>query len=345
MEGKIFQYYANALSGLEEVVADELQSRVPELSQVRLERGKRQGRVFFTHRRSPRLLMDLRTPLSLGGVLAQVQGITVGRPGLERLLDQLGKVDLPAAQRLLKSCEPEADECRFQLSVTMQGAQRFSTGEVAYQIKALLEGRGLRPGEGTALLRLQLQVEGQRAVLGMQLGPNRARLCLEEGGAGGPLVSCLGHLLPATGREVLLAMGCSPSGLAELAASGGRGALIAVDPKLRQGVGFGGLAVRGQPAFLPLAEGSADLVMATQLQPPYHPWLGEIARVLHPGGVAAVLAAESSALAALLQVSREFAIVTGLPINLKGRRFTLWMLERLEGGEPLLGIEGVNVGG
>lgn len=345
MEGKIHRYYANALSGLEEVVADELRSRVPELAQLRLERGRRQGRVFFTHRRSPRLLLGLSTPLSLCGVLAQIQGITVGRPGLERLLDQLEKADLQAAQRLLRACEPEADERRFQLSVTVQGAHRFSRGELARLVRGLLQRRGLKPGEGPGLLRLQLQVEGQRAVLGMQLGPNRARHCLEEGGIGGPLASCLGRLLPATGQEVLVAMGCSPGGLAELAGSGGRGVLIGVDREGRKGAGQQYLALRGQPAFLPLGEGSADLVLAAQLEPPFHPWLAELARVLHPGGVAAVLAPQSRALASLLPASGEFALVAGLPINLKGRRHTLWMLERLGGGEPRLGIGGVKAGG
>lgn len=345
MEGKIYQYYASALSGLEEVVADELQSRLPGLTQLRLERGKRQGRVFFTHRRSPRLLLDLRTPLNLGGILAQVQGITVGQPGLERLLNQLEKVDFQSAQHLLKACEPEADEGRFQLSVTMQGAHRFSKGEVVGQVQGLLERRGLKPGEGLGHLRLQLQVEGQRAVLGMQLGPNRARHCLEEGGIGGPLASCLGHLLPATGNEVLVVMGFSPGGVAELAGSGGRAALIALGSVLSPGTGAQCLAARSQLAFLPLGEGSADLVLAAQPEPPFHPWIAELARILHPGGVAAVLAAESRALAALLQTSGEFAPVAGLPINLKGRPFTLWMLERLEEGEPLLGIEGVEPGG
>ena len=345
MDGKIFHYYANALSGLEEVVADELQSRLPELTQVKLDRGKRQGRVFFTYRRSPRLLLQLRTPLSLGGILAQVQGITVGGPGLVRLVDQLEKVDLQAAQRLLKSCEPQADAGRFQLSVTMDGAHRFSKGDVAHQVQKLLQRRGLKPGEGAELLRLQLQVEGQRAVLGMQLGPNRARHCLEDGGIGGPLASCLGRLLPATGGELMIALGCSPDGLAELAESGGRGALVAVGPGSAKAAGQGCLAIRGEPAFLPLGGGCADLVLAAQLEVPFHPWLAEIARALHPGGVAAVLAAESRGMAALLQSSGAFAIVTGLPVSLKGRGHTLWMLERLEGAEPLLSIEGLGAGG
>ena len=343
MEAKVYQFYAAALSGLEEVVADELKGRLAELSEVRLERGKRQGRVFFTHRRSPRLLLDLRTPLSVCGLLGQVRGITVGRPGLDRLLAQLARVDLEAAQRLLRACEPEARAGRFQLSVTLQGAHRFSKSQLARGFQAQLEQAGLKAGQGRGLLRLQLHVEGGRALLGVQLGLNRADRCLEQGGIGGPLASCLGRLLPATGNEVLLALGCSRAGAAELAAAGQRGALIALGPQA--GIGEQVWAVRGDPQCLPPAAGSADLVLAAGLGPPFHPWLAELTRVLHPGGVAALLAGESRPLAAVLGACGEFALLAGLPIILKGRRHTLWMLERLGDPEPLLQIAGPGPGG
>ncbi|MBI2505425.1 MAG: hypothetical protein HYW07_19615 [Candidatus Latescibacteria bacterium] len=345
MESKIYQYYATAISGLEEVVADELKSSLAGISPLRVERGKRQGRVYFSHRRSPRLLLELRTPLNICGSLFQVQGVTVGRPGLDRLLGQFQKFDLQAAQRLLKSCEPAAEEDRFQLSVTMQGAHRFSRGDLVRQVRALLQQRGVNPGEGQGLLRLHLQVEGQRALLGLQLGRSRARQCLEERGIGGPLASCLGRLLPAAGHEVLVAMGCSPAGVEELAGSGRRAQLIALDPRAAGKTGHAGWQVRGLPDFLPLQEGCADLVLAAGLGLPAHPWLAELLRILHPGGVAALLAAESRAMPAILQAFEGFAILAGLPINLKGRRHILWMMERLAGAEPLLEIEGATPGG
>lgn len=345
MGAKVYRFYAAALSGLEEVAVDELKGSLAEVSSLRIERGNRQGRVFFTHRRSPRQLLDLHTPLSICGLLAQVQGVTVGRPGLERLLEQLRKVDFTAAQGLLKACEPEANDRQFQLSVTLQGAHRFSKSELVRQFQAQLQGRGFQPGQGRSLLRLQLQVEGARALLGVQLGPNRADQCLEQGGIGGPLASCLGRLLPATGGEVLLALGCSQAGVEELVATGERGPLIALAPRAAKGAGRNIWPVQGQPETLPLAAGCADLVLAAGLGPPFHPWLAELSRVLHPGGVVALLAGESRPLAAVLAVWEEFSIVAGLPIILKGRRHTLWMLERLGGPEPLLEIEGVGLGG
>lgn len=345
MDAKIHQFYASALSGLEEVVADELRGSLAGLSALRIERGRRQGRVFFTHPRSPRLLLDLRTPLSTWGLLAQVQGVSVGPPGLHRLLEQLKKVDLVAAQRLLRACEPEARDRQFQLNLTLQGAHRFAKSELVRQFQAQLQGRGLQPGQGRNLLRLQLQVEGPRALLGVQLGRNRADQCLEQEGIGGPLVSCLGRLLPATGREVLLALGCSQAGAEELAATGERGPLIALAPKAAKGASPRVRPVRGQPGALPLATGSADLVLAAGLGSPFHPWLAELTRVLHPGGVAALLAGESRPLAAVLEAWGELAIVAGLPIILKGRRHLLWMLERLGEPEALLEIEGGGLGG
>jgi hypothetical protein len=336
MEAKVYRFCASALGGLEEVVADELRGRLAELGPLRIERGGRQGRVFFTHRRSPRLLLGLQTPLSVWGVLAQVQGVTVGRPGLARLLGQLDEVDLAAARRLLKACEPGADEGRFQLSVTLRGAHRFSRGELARQVQERLRARGLAPGEGRNLLRLQLKVEGSRALLGLQLGPNRADQCLGPGGIGGPLASCLGRLLPAAGTEVLLALGCSPEGARALAATGDRGPLVAVVPAAAEGRGAG--IVKGRAGALPLGGGCVDLAVAAGLGTPVRPWLGELARVLHPGGVALVLG--SRALAAVLEAEEGFAIHAALPINLKGRRHTAWMLERMEAPQALLQIAG-----
>ncbi len=345
MENKIFRYYAVAVRGLEEVVADELKAELPEVAQVHLERGKRQGRVFFAHRRSPRQLLALQTPLSMGGVLAQVQGITVGGPGLERLLQQLAHFPLVAAQSLLRACEPESDAGLFQLSVTLQGAHRFTKSEVVQRFQAQLGARGLAPGQGRALLRLHLQVDGARALLGLQVGPNRADQCNGEGGIGGPLSASLGRLLPANGDEVLLVLGCGQQGAEALAASGSRAAVIALG-EWRRGVSAAGVAlVRGLPEALPAGGGAANLVLAAGLQSPFGAQLREVARVLHPGGVAALLAAESRPLAAMLRASGEFFILAGLPINLNGRALVLWMLERLEEPAALLQIAGAGANG
>ena len=343
MEAKVFRYCAAALAGLEEVVADELKSELADLEQVRLDRRRRQGRVFFTYRRSPCRLLHLRTPLSLYGVLAQVQGITVGPPGLERLLAQLQGFDLAAAQRLLRGSEPEADPWQFQLSVTLQGAHRFTKSQVVQRLQAQLRARGLVQGQGQGLLRLQLQIEGPRALLGLQLGPNRADACVGEGGIGGPLAACVDRLLPATGTEVLLTLGCNWDGAEILAAGARRAGVIAVDPEGRRvRDGWAGW-VRGLPGELPVADEAVDLVLAAGPGPAAG--LGEVARVLHPGGVAALLAPRSPVLAARLSSSPEFAILAGLPINLKGRVQVLWLLERRGEPAPLLQIEGSDPGG
>lgn len=344
MEDKVYRFYAAALSGFEEVVADELKASLAELSAVRLEKGKRQGRVFFTHRRSPRQLLGLQTPLSVGGVLAQVQGITVGQPGLERLLEHLGRVDLRAAQRLLNACEPDADAASFQLSVTLQGAHRFTKSEVVQRFQTQLRSRGLAPGQGRQLLRLQLQVEGGRALLGLQLGPNRADDCFGAGGIGGPLVSCIGRLLPA-GGTTLLAIGCSADGIRSLAGEAGRGAVVGLSAGWANETRDGWVAVAGDPTNLPIGEGGVGVVLDAGFASPYLPRLRELARGVAPGGVVAVLAAQSGPVAALLAAAEGFAVLAALPINLKGRDQVLWMLERVESGEPLLQIDLGGVGG
>jgi len=69
--------------------------------------------------------------------------------------------------------------------------------------------------------------------------------------------------------------------------------------------------------------------------------LEELARILKPGGVAALLVAEPRAFAAAAREVGAFGVAARLPINIKGRRHLLLLLERLaeRDEEPLLQIE------
>jgi len=335
MESKLYHFYATAISGLEEVVLDELRACLPGLEQVKLERGRRHGRIFFVYARSPRHLLELRAPLNLFALLAEVRQVTVGRPGMERLAARLEQVELQPALRLLRACGAQVDPKRFQLSTTLQGAHRFARAELAGRVQGLLaQGHGLEPGGSRGVLRFHLQVEGNRALFGLQLAPSRSHLLLERGGLSGPLAWCMARLLPAAGREALVALGCSPAGVEEIARACSPGRLVACAAERQRGPAGDWLVA--QAGALPLRAACVELVLAAAVSS-----LEELARILKPGGVAALLVAEPRAFAAAAREVGAFGVAARLPINIKGRRHLLLLLERLaeRDEEPLLQIE------
>ena len=49
---KLHRYVVTTIGGLEEVVLDELRNELGLVKQIRTEKGKRHGRIFFTYERS-----------------------------------------------------------------------------------------------------------------------------------------------------------------------------------------------------------------------------------------------------------------------------------------------------
>ena len=184
MADKIYRYWIAVPSGLEAVALDELREHVPEIQQVAVEPGGRVGQIFFTYKRSPGRLLQLRSAIQCAGLIVQMHGVTVGRPGLEYICKRIARCDLTPGKSLAQAQSTAIDTHAFALSATLRGRYRFSAAELTEAVAAVLRDQhGLRPGKGPHLLRLHLQLTGRRALLGLRLGagavPNEAMIyCL-----------------------------------------------------------------------------------------------------------------------------------------------------------------------
>ena len=178
MADKIYRYWIAVPSGLEAVALDELREHAPEVQQVEVEPGGRVGQIFFTYKRSPGRLLQLRSAVQCAGLIGQMHGVTVGRPGLEYICKRIARCDLTPVKSLAQAQSAEIDTHAFALSATLRGRYRFSAAELTAAVTEVLRDKhGLRLGKGPHVLRLHLQLTGRRALLGLRLGTGASAEC------------------------------------------------------------------------------------------------------------------------------------------------------------------------
>ena len=364
MHAKLYRYFATTVGGLEDVVLEDLQTRLQELEQVRVEHGKRYGRIFFRYTRSPRRLLDLRSTENCFALLAEIHGITVGAPGLDILRKKIKKLDLRPAIRMGQVCRPAINGGLFQLSTTLQGGHRFTGAELAGSIqKVLVDHHGLEPGNGKDVLQFHLQVMGKRALFSLRLPRLKPRdSSIERDGLGGSLVYCLAHILGIQQRDIVVNATCGRDGLERIGDFCHPRLMIGFHPERNHLVASGQVGaipdghmvlMAATQVDLPLADASVDCLLSslsTGLSAGVlERQLEEFFRVLHPGGVAALLVVRPREFSILLQrVGVPFEIMAGLPIYFKSCRYTIFLLERLDLVEPaaeLLQIDCAGSGG
>ena len=364
MEPKLYRYFATTVGGLEDIVLEDMQTHLQGLEQMRVEHGKRYGRIFFQYTRSPRRLLDLHSTENCFALLAEIHGITVGVPGLEFLRRKIKKLDLRPAVRLGQACRPAINGGLFQLSTTLQGTHRFTGAELAGSIqKVLVDHHGLEPGNGKDVLQLHLQVMGKRALFSLRL-PRVKTLdsSIERDGLGGSLVYCLAHILGIQQQDIVVNATCGRDGLERIGDFCRPRLMVGFHQERNHLVASGQVGatpdghvvlVAGTRADLPLADASVDCLLSSLSADPsagvLERQLEEFVRVLHPGGVAALLVARPREFVTLLQrAGVPFEIMAGLPIYFKARKYTIFLLERLdlvESSEELLQIDRVGPGG
>ena len=321
MDDKIYRYWVAVPSGLEEVALDELCEHAPEVQQVNVEPGGRVGQIFFTYKRSPGRLLQLRSAMQCAGLIVQMHGVTVGRPGLEYICKRIARCDLTPVKSLAQVQSPEIDTDTFALSATLQGRYRFSSAELTAAVAAVLRDQhGLRIGNGPHLLRLHLQLTGRRALLGLRLG---------EGIAPNAAVAyCLARLVAMQPGACVLWARRDPRELA---------VLEAFAPRLLVGIRAHLLAALDHLPFvgdhLDYAFSLAGENSAAEL--------AELARVLRAGGIAVVQATDFDHCIALLEAGDyPLEVLADLEMRERGRAYRLVVLERLaEEDAGLLQVE------
>ena len=316
------EFVITCIGGLEEVAAEEMRVRLGSAAAaVRPERGA-VGRVFFRYRASPRRLLELRCPTRLQAIAAQAHDVTVGRPGLERILRCLRQLPVESVQRIARACDPGVDGRRFHLEVSLRGNHRFETGELRAGAETLLRAElGLQPGSGSGSpMRLSLQVRRRRALVSVQLGPGRPGGDPRREGWPGPAASSVAQLLGLDDQDLL----------------------VAVPHMGRAGVWVGrgdgsGMALGADGLRLPVADEkvAAALVVPRTGEDGPDQQMAELARVVVPGGVVAMLAPPSPELGARLRrAGLPLEALASLPYHVNRKKWGLFLLERLEGRGP-----------
>ena len=311
MADKIYRYWIAVPSGLEAVALDELHEHAPEVQQVDVEPGGRVGQIFFTYKRSPGRLLQLRSAVQLSGLVSQMHGVTVGRPGLEYICQRIARCDLTPAKSLAQVQSTDIDTRAFALSATLRGRYRFSAAELTAAVTAVLrDEHGLRPGKGPHLLRLHLQLTGRRALLGLRLG--------EGIGPNAAVAYCLARLVAVQpGACVLWAR----RDLGELAV------LEEFAPRLLVGIRAHLIAALDH---LPLVDERLDYAFSLAGENPAAE-LAELARVLRAGGIAIVQVEHFDYFIALLEAGDyPLEVLADLEMHERGRAYRLVVLERLE---------------
>lgn len=314
MADKIYRYWIAVPSGLEAVALDELHEYAPEVQQVNVEPGGRVGQIFFTYKRSPRRLLQLRSAVQLSGLVSQMHGVTVGRPGLEYICRRIARCDLMPVKSLAQAQSTEIDTNAFALSATLQGRYRFSAAELTAAVEAVLrDEHGLRRGKGPHLLRLHLQLTGRRALLGLRLGTGTA--------PNAAVAYCLGRLVAVQpGACVLWAR----RDLGELAV------LEEFAPRLLVGIRAHLIAALDH---LPLVDEHLDYAFSLAGENPAAE-LAELARVLCAGGIAVVQVEHFDRFISLLEAGDyPLEVLADLEMHERGRAYRLVVLERLEDEE------------
>ena len=322
MADKIYRYWVAVPSGLEAVALDELRECAPEVQQVEVEPGGRVGQIFFTYKRSPGRLLQLCSAMHCSGLISQMHGVTVGRPGLEYICKRIARCDLTPVKSLAQAQSTEIDTDSFALSATLQGRYRFSSAELTAAVAAVLRDQhGLRLGKGPHLLRLHLQLTGRRALLGLRLGagaaPNEA------------MIYCLARLVAMQPGACVLWARRDPGELAALREAFAPRLLVSIRACLIAALDY--LPLMG--ARLDYAFSLAGENLAAEL--------AELARVLRAGGIAVVQVADFDHFIALLEAGDyPLEVLADLEMHERGRAYRLVVLERLEQEEAgLLQVE------
>ena len=311
MADKIYRYWIAVPSGLEAVALDELREHAPEVRQIGVEPGGRVGQIFFTYKRSPGRLLQLRSAIQLSGLVSQMHGVTVGRPGLEYICNRIARCDLTPVKSLAQVQSAEIDTDAFALSATLRGRYRFSSAELTAAVAAVLRDKhGLRLGKGPHLLRLHLQLTGRRALLGLRLGTGAT--------PSAAVAYCLARLVAMQpGACVLWAR----REVGELAV------LEEFAPRLLVGIRAHLVAALDQ---LPLVDARLDYAFSLAGENPAAE-LAELARVLQAGGIAVVQVEHFDHFIALLEAGDyPLEVLADLEMHERGRAYRLVVLERLE---------------
>ena len=351
---KVRDYYATTVGGLEAVALRDMKAQLKGLTNVRVEPGSRHGRIFFRYERSPRLLLGLRSVQNIYATLGVIHGVTPGKPGLLRLARGVADADIVPAVALHDVLHGAKVDPWVSLSCTSGKGHRFSASELHQVVQTVMWGQYEIPdrGEGPPY-RLHLQVEGKRALFGMQVPLRRLqdreyRVGLPGGGLDATLTYCMAFLGRVEKRDVCLDPICGDgTSLVEAGMAFEPKLLLGGDADLARLAAGRALAAASSQSLrlaalqadaLPLALDSVDKVLCDlrgktpvpeQAQVVLSRYLTAFGRALRPRRAAVVLVDDSRGMdRALSECAESLTQLQRVPVHLSGQKAWICVLKR-----------------
>ena len=346
-DGELVPVYVETPPGLEEVAWLEIRDRFPgaafgDLLFARDERGV----VVF---RFPNDLEDLFTLRTASGAFLTVtfidkEEVSRGYRDLHQMRERMAETgDLGRAVNLFTRFR-RRQPSSYRVVVRTYGQHEYNRQDVRRAILQVVDP--LYPDwqrtQAEADVELWANVFGSNILVGLRLPGRFPSPTAGDDGVRQQLTAALVHLTEAAGDDRFLDPLCGAgSVLAERAdIAAGRlllgGGMEAASVKAAAGrVGTRATVCRWDPASLPLAEASIDKVATHLPATPergmgdrYGAWLGEIARVLQPGGKVVVLTLAYELFKNAIRQQPRLHILGGYSVTVGGRWGRIYTLRR-----------------
>ncbi|MFO8079526.1 MAG: THUMP domain-containing protein [Armatimonadota bacterium] len=342
-------YFASLIAGLEAVVVDELRERLPEATFL----GASRGRVFFSTVEPPEAALTLLTIENLFAWVDQLHDLPPTRDGLEVIEQWLAGMDLDGAVQVHQALHGPRERPSFRITAHRAGEHEYNSMEVAAAAGA---GVVQRYGWDVDLEEydydVRVYVSDDTAVAGVRLTPEplHRRSRVRHGAAS--LNATVAHAMcrltkPRAGEVVVDPMCGAGTILVERARLPGPALLIGGDlfiepvKMARTNTSAADVAaevMQWDARHLPLARDSVDAVISnlpwgrrigshTVNRHLYPGFVRELARVLRPGGRAALLTQEKRLITRLVGKNSRLRIVREDHLSLSGTHPAIYLVE------------------
>jgi 23S rRNA G2445 N2-methylase RlmL len=314
------------------------------------------GKVFFCTDAPPKAALDLLTVENVFAYSDQLRGLPTSEEGLEVIEDWLGSLDLTAALQVHEALHGPRVTPSFRITAHRAGEHDYNSLQVAAAAGAGVVGRyGWDVDLEDYDYDVRVYVSEDTAVAGLRLSPEAMHQRSRVEHAAASLNATVGNAMcrltePAEDQVVLDPMCGAGTLLVERARLSGPELLVGGDlfieplQKARANVKSGGVdahLAQWDARDIALDAGSIDVVVCNM------PWgrrigshsvnrhlypgfVRELARVLKPGGIAALLTQEKRLITRLIGRHDALKVVREYHLSLSGMHPAIYLVRRAE---------------
>jgi len=344
-------YFATLIAGLEPIVVDELGERLPGASFL----GATRGKVFFSATGPPQDALELLTIENLFAYVDQLTGLPSSREGLQAIEEWAAGLDLTSALTLHHELNGVPERPSFRITAQRSGEHAYNSLEIAAAAGA---GVVRHYGWDVDLVGydcdVRVYVTDDTALAGLRLSPEalhrRARVRHAAASLNATVAHAMCRLTQPTAGEVVVDPMCGAGTLLIERARLAEPALmiggdVSVKPLEAAETNFDAAEVDAQllcwdARRLPLARASVDALICNlpwgrrigshrSNRHLYPGFVRELARVLRPGGTAALLTQEKRLITRLLgRSSPPLQLLREDHLSLSGTHPAIYLVRR-----------------